>query len=162
LFIVEVVDDEEDTRDLLATALGHEGAEVQAVASATEALRALRERRPDVLVCDIGMPGEDGYVLLERVRALAAEDGGLVPAIALTAYARSDDRRRWSNLSIPDRSKRVHTLPRSHGRACADWPNRTECSCAHGCGYELCPVGISGFDEPLWWYVKNLLSDIRA
>jgi CheY-like chemotaxis protein len=45
-------------------------------------------------VCDIGMPGEDGYMLLSRVRALAAEEGGLVPAVALTAYARSDDRRR--------------------------------------------------------------------
>jgi PAS domain S-box-containing protein len=91
---VLVVDDEEDTRDLLATALGHEGAEVQAVASAPEALRALRERRPDVLVCDIGMPDVDGYALLSQVRALSPEEGGLVPALALTAYARPDDRRR--------------------------------------------------------------------
>jgi PAS domain S-box-containing protein len=89
-----LVEDEADTRDLLAAALGHSGAEVDSAASAGEAMAALRRRRPDVLVCDIGMPGEDGYALLERVRALAAEDGGLVPAIALTAYARSDDRRR--------------------------------------------------------------------
>jgi len=91
---VLVVEDEADTRDLLAAALGHSGAEVDPAASAAEALAALRRRRPDVMVCDIGMPGEDGYSLLERVRALASEDGGLVPAIALTAYARSDDRRR--------------------------------------------------------------------
>jgi CheY-like chemotaxis protein len=67
---------------------------VQAVASAPEALRVLRERRPDVLVCDIGMPGVDGYELLSQVRALPPEAGGLVPALALTAYARPDDRRR--------------------------------------------------------------------
>ncbi len=91
---VLIVEDEEDTRDLLSAALGHSGAEVDPAASAAEALAALRRRRPDVLVCDIGMPGEDGYALLTRVRGLAAEDGGLVPAVALTAYARTDDRRR--------------------------------------------------------------------
>ena len=85
---VLVVDDEEDTRDLLVAALGHSGAEVEPAGSAREALSALRRRPPDVLVCDIAMPGEDGYALLARVRALAAEDGGLVPAVALTAYAR--------------------------------------------------------------------------
>ncbi len=89
-----VVEDEADTRDLLAAALGHSGAEVDAAASADEAMAALRRQRPDVLVCDIGMPGEDGFSLLARVRALSAEEGGLVPAVALTAYARSDDRRR--------------------------------------------------------------------
>jgi CheY-like chemotaxis protein/two-component sensor histidine kinase len=91
---VLVVEDEADTRDLLVAALGHSGAEVDPAASASEAMAALRRHRPDVMVCDIGMPGEDGYALLSRVRALAAEDGGLVPAVALTAYARSDDRRR--------------------------------------------------------------------
>jgi PAS domain S-box-containing protein len=91
---VLVVEDEEDTRELLATALGHSGAEVEPAGSADEALRALRRRPPDVLVCDIGMPGQDGYELLARVRALAAEEGGLVPAVALTAYARAEDRRR--------------------------------------------------------------------
>ena len=91
---VLVVDDEEDTRDLLATALGHAGAEVETVATAAEALEALRARRPDVLVCDIGMPGVDGYALLAQVRSLTPEEGGLVPAVALTAYARPDDRRR--------------------------------------------------------------------
>jgi PAS domain S-box-containing protein len=91
---VLVVEDEEDTRELLSTALGHSGAQVEAAGSAEEALDALRRHRPDVLVCDIGMPGQDGYELLTRVRALAAEDGGLVPAVALTAYARAEDRRR--------------------------------------------------------------------
>jgi CheY-like chemotaxis protein len=91
---VLVVEDEADTRDLLAAALGHSGAEVDTAPSAAEGFAALRRHQPDVLVCDIGMPGEDGYMLLSRVRALAAEEGGLVPAVALTAYARSDDRRR--------------------------------------------------------------------
>jgi PAS domain S-box-containing protein len=91
---VLVVDDEEDTRDLLSAALGHSGAQVEPAASAGEALDALRRRRPDVLICDIGMPEEDGYALLARVRALAPDEGGLVPAVALTAYARADDRRR--------------------------------------------------------------------
>jgi PAS domain S-box-containing protein len=91
---VLVVEDEPDTRELLSTALGHSGAQVQPAASAGEAFAALRRQRPDVLVCDIGMPGEDGYSLLSRVRALAPEDGGLVPAVALTAHARADDRRR--------------------------------------------------------------------
>lgn len=91
---VLVVEDEEDTRDLLSAALGHSGAEVEPAGSAKEALSALRRRPPDVLVCDIAMPEEDGYTLLARVRALAAEEGGLVPAVALTAYAHSDDRRR--------------------------------------------------------------------
>ena len=89
-----VVDDEADTRDLLATALGHSGADVQTVASAHEALAALRQRPPDIIVCDIGMPGEDGLALLAQVRALTPAEGGLVPAVALTGYARPDDRRR--------------------------------------------------------------------
>jgi signal transduction histidine kinase/CheY-like chemotaxis protein len=92
--LVLVVEDEADTCELLAAALGHSGADVDSAASAAEALAALRRRRPDVLVCDIGMAGEDGYTLLASVRALPAEEGGMVPAIALTAYARADDRRR--------------------------------------------------------------------
>jgi PAS domain S-box-containing protein len=91
---VLVVEDEADTLELLTAALGHSGAKVDPAASAQEALDALRRQRPDVLVCDIGMPGEDGFGLLTRVRALTPEEGGLVPAVALTAYARTDDRRR--------------------------------------------------------------------
>ena len=87
-----VVDDEPDARDLLAQILGQAGADVTVVASADEALETLRRWRPDVLVSDIGMPGDDGYVLIRKVRALRAEEGGQVRALALTAYARSEDR----------------------------------------------------------------------
>jgi signal transduction histidine kinase len=89
---VLVMDDEEDTRELLTTALEHCGARVTAVASVPAALEALDLARPDVLVSDIGVPGEDGYSLIRKVRARAAERGGNVPAAALTAYARSEDR----------------------------------------------------------------------
>ena len=87
-----VVDDEADARDLLAQILGQAGADVIVAGSAAEALETLRRWRPDVLVSDIGMPGDDGYVLIRKVRALAAGEGGQVRALALTAYARSEDR----------------------------------------------------------------------
>jgi PAS domain S-box-containing protein len=87
-----VVDDEADARDLLAEILGQAGAEVIVVGSADEALETLRRWRPDVLVSDIGMPGDDGYVLIRKVRALGSDEGGQVRALALTAYARSEDR----------------------------------------------------------------------
>jgi PAS domain S-box-containing protein len=91
---VLVVDDEPDARDLLGLMLTSHGAEVRACASAAEALRTLDEWRPDVLVFDIGMPGEDGYELMRKVRARGPERGGHIPAIALTAYARAEDARR--------------------------------------------------------------------
>ena len=87
-----VVDDEADARDLLAQILGQAGADVIVVGSADEALETLRRWRPDVLVSDIGMPGDDGYVLIRKVRALGTAEGGQVRALALTAYARSEDR----------------------------------------------------------------------
>ncbi len=87
-----VVDDEEDTRDLLRTALEQCGSEVVTAGSAMEALEALEKSKPDVLISDIGMPEEDGYALIRKVRALSAARGGKVPAIALTAYARTEDR----------------------------------------------------------------------
>jgi signal transduction histidine kinase len=87
-----VVDDEPDTRDLLATTLESCGARVTTVASVPEALSELDRARPDVVVSDIGVPGEDGYSLIRRLRARAAEQGGNVPAVALTAYARAEDR----------------------------------------------------------------------
>ena len=89
-----VVDDEPDAREVLRRVLGNASAEVQIAASAQEALMRMREFRPDVLVSDIGMPGEDGYSLVRKVRALPQEDGGQIPAIALTAFARPEDRRR--------------------------------------------------------------------
>ncbi len=89
---VLVMDDEPDTRDLVSTALSHSGAQVTAVPSAAEALDALDRLRPDVLISDIGVPGEDGYSLMRKVRAREPERGGLMPALALTAYARVEDR----------------------------------------------------------------------
>ena len=91
---VLVVDDEEDTRDLLSVVLSSQGAVVTTVGTAAEALTALTQHPVDVLVSDIGMPGEDGYTLMSRVRVLSAAQGGEVPAVALTAYARAEDRRR--------------------------------------------------------------------
>ena len=87
-----VVDDEPDTREMLKAGLGQCGAEVTAVGSAAEALESIEKSAPDLLISDIGMPDEDGYELMRRIRQLPAETGGRVPAIALTAYARVEDR----------------------------------------------------------------------
>ena len=89
---VLAVDDEPDARHLLKAVLEQCGAEVRTCGSAMEALAVLGEYRPDVLVSDIGMPEEDGYSLIGKVRALGAESGGRTPAVALTAYARVEDR----------------------------------------------------------------------
>jgi CheY-like chemotaxis protein len=89
-----VVDDEPDARELLRRLLERRGAEVVLAGGAREALEALRARRPDLIVSDIGMPGLDGYEMIRMIRALPAEEGGGIPAIALTAFARSEDRRR--------------------------------------------------------------------
>jgi CheY-like chemotaxis protein len=91
---VLVVDDEPDARDLLGLMLTSYEAEVRDCASAAEALQVLDEWRPDVLISDIGMPFEDGYELMRKVRAREPERGGLVPALALTAYARAEDAQR--------------------------------------------------------------------
>ncbi|MFY0540625.1 hybrid sensor histidine kinase/response regulator [Nannocystis pusilla] len=91
---VLIVDDERDTREMLGMLLRRCGVEVSLAASAAEALRLIESERPDVLVSDIGMPGEDGYSLLEKLRKLPRESGGNLPAVALTAYARSEDRTR--------------------------------------------------------------------
>ena len=90
---VLVVDDEPDARELIAMVLADQGATVTTAASAEEAMLSLVRAPPDVLVSDIGMPGEDGYALIRRVRALK-EDVSRLPAIALTAYARADDARK--------------------------------------------------------------------
>ena len=91
---VLVVDDEADARELFSVILERAGARVTAAGSAAEALRLLLKIRPDVLVSDIGMPGEDGYALLAKVRIHPPEEGGATPALAVTAFARSEDRRR--------------------------------------------------------------------
>ena len=91
---VLVVDDDAETREVLKVALGFEGARVTTAPSVADAVAAIEQRWPDVLVSDIGMPGEDGYDLIRRVRRLEAVRGRHIPAIALTAYAAAEDRRR--------------------------------------------------------------------
>ena len=91
---VLVVDDEADARDLIGVILRGRGATVDAVASAPEALEAIERDRPDVLVSDISMPEADGYQLIRELRVREAEAGVATPAVALTAYARSQDRER--------------------------------------------------------------------
>jgi CheY-like chemotaxis protein len=91
---VLLVDDEPDARDLVARLLRASGASVVSAGSGAEAL-VLRERqRPDILISDIGMPGMDGYELLRRMREGDDSKGERVPAVALTAFARSEDRTR--------------------------------------------------------------------
>lgn len=89
---VLVVDDEPDARALVRRLLEDCDAIVSTAASAAEGLAKLQAERPDVLVSDVGMPGSDGYHLLRQVRALTEELGGKTPALALTAYARAEDR----------------------------------------------------------------------
>jgi PAS domain S-box-containing protein len=89
-----VVDDERDTRELVAAVLTTCGAEVVSVSSAREALDQMERQRFDLLISDIGMPEMNGYDLIGRIRQLTEEQGGRTPAIALTAYAGIDDRKR--------------------------------------------------------------------
>jgi CheY-like chemotaxis protein len=91
-FRVLVVDDEFDARALVTTMLERSGAQVLAVSSTREALDSMEKWKPDVLIADIGMPVEDGYSLIRKVRALPSDRGGQTPALALTAYARTEDR----------------------------------------------------------------------
>jgi PAS domain S-box-containing protein len=91
---VLLVEDEVDTRDLVTTMLREFGARVIAVNSAKDALASIQQEVPNVMLSDIGMSGENGYDLIRKVRALAPEKGGAVPAVALTAYAGPSDRRR--------------------------------------------------------------------
>jgi len=90
--LILVVDDEEDTRQLLAQSLTFYGATVTSAASAAEGLSELEDKKPDLLVSDIGMPDEDGYTLIRKVRALPDEKLARIPAIALTAFTRAQDR----------------------------------------------------------------------
>jgi PAS domain S-box-containing protein len=91
---VLAIDDEPDSRELVSVIIAQAGAEVMSVASAAEFLTALASFQPNVVVSDIGMPEVDGYTLLKQVRSLLPEQGGQVPAIALTAYAGERDRRK--------------------------------------------------------------------
>ena len=91
---VLVVDDEEDARGLLVVVLEHCKARVKTCASVSEALAEVEGWAPDVIVSDIEMPGEDGYTLIRKLRAMEAGRGGRIPAVALTAHARAEDRMR--------------------------------------------------------------------
>jgi len=88
-----VVEDEADSRAMLVAAFEQYGAKVSAVASAREGIEVLQRAPPHVLICDIGLPGEDGHEFIRKVRALEADSGGRIPALALTAYAGPGDRR---------------------------------------------------------------------
>ena len=104
---VLIVEDEPDTREAIALMITEAGGRATAVGTATDALRAIPTLVPDILVCDIGLPGEDGYSLIRTVRALDDAAAAAIPAIALTAYAQESDRRRalaagfHSHLSKP-------------------------------------------------------------
>ncbi|WP_437610875.1 ATP-binding protein [Sorangium sp. So ce834] len=91
---VLMVDDEPDARELVTTVLERKGASITAVATVDEALSAIAREKPDVILSDLGMPGEDGYSLIRRLRAQSPEHGGRIPAAALTAYASAQDRTR--------------------------------------------------------------------
>lgn len=93
-----VVDDDADTRDLLNVVLTECGAQVETVGSVNEALETIEQLQPDLLVSDIGLPGEDGYTLIRKVRNLSSQFGQKLPAIALTAHAREED----STLAISE------------------------------------------------------------
>ena len=87
-----LVEDDDDARELLRMILVEAGVTVRVAASAAEALVAVSEMRPHLLIADIGLPGEDGYALIRNMRAGESERGGHVPAIAVTAYASDADR----------------------------------------------------------------------
>jgi len=91
---VLIVEDEQDARDLMASILEGCGAIVTAATTAAEAIELIRQEPPDIMVSDVGMPGESGYDLIRKVRLLPPDHGGRTPAVALTAYARMEDRTR--------------------------------------------------------------------
>jgi hypothetical protein len=99
---VLIVDDEADARDLLRVMLASTGARISEAGTAAEALRICSEDRPDILIADVAMPDQDGYALLRAIRSLAAGEGRNVRAIAVSAYARREDRRRALKTGFND------------------------------------------------------------
>jgi len=91
---VLVVEDDPDAREVVTTLLSRYGAKVRPAASVREAVEKVVQAKPDVVVADIAMPGEDGYALVRRLRAMEREYGGHVPVIAVTALASAEDRKR--------------------------------------------------------------------
>jgi len=100
-----LVDDERDTLDLFAHLLARTGAEIETATSVAEAMARFDRRPPDVLIADVEMPEEDGYALIRRVRSLDPARGAAVPAVAVTAYGRVEDRVRLLaagyNMHVP-------------------------------------------------------------
>jgi len=91
---VLVADDDPDIRDLVSAALSHYGARAAAVGSGADVRRMFAKSPPDVLVCDIALPDEDGVALIAELRRRGRDQGGAVPAVAMSAYARPEDRDR--------------------------------------------------------------------
>ena len=100
-----VVDDDDDGRNMIAFVLEQCGSRVTRASSVADAMETFAADRPQVIMSDIGMPGEDGYSFIARVRALSPEQGGTTPAASLTAYAGVEDRRRalmaGFNMHVP-------------------------------------------------------------
>jgi CheY-like chemotaxis protein len=96
---VLVVDDDADNCDVLAAILEHNGAHVVTAQSAADAWRLFEKECPNILISDIGLPDEDGFALLRKVRSLPASRGGNVPAIALTGYSHLEDRYASANAN---------------------------------------------------------------
>ena len=97
-----IVDDEEDARELLRAMLADTNARITEAATVADALRIYTEDRPDIILADIAMPDQDGYALLRAVRSRGAGEGGRVPAIAVSAYARREDRQRALKAGFDD------------------------------------------------------------
>lgn len=89
-----VVEDLADARKLMRLVLQQKGAKVSEASSSQEALKMIKKSPPDLLISDIGMPDEDGYSFLKKVRSLMPEQGGHVPALALTAYTKEEDQQK--------------------------------------------------------------------
>ena len=94
------IDDHIDARESLSTLLEQFGACVSTAGSAAEALAVLPQVKPEILIVDIGLPDEDGYSLLKRVRALPLREGGQIPAVALTGFTREQDRRMAASVGF--------------------------------------------------------------
>ena len=103
-----VVDDEADSRDLVSTILTRCGSDVNCCESAAEGMKAFKIWKPDLLVSDIGMPNEDGYSLITRLRKLKTKRAKEMPAIALTAYATKEDQERTLFIRISNARCQAH------------------------------------------------------
>ena len=99
---VLIVDDEPDARELLRVMLANTSARISEAESATDALRIYSEDRPDIILADVAMPGQDGYALIRAIRAMAGGEGGHVRAVAVSAYARREDRQRALKAGFND------------------------------------------------------------